>query len=130
MKCIWRLSCETLRISVSTSYAEKTIGECDIPEHGDNLFESDLDETVSQWTLVTARFDSNGGRVRFDESRTFGSEEVHPGVVLDFYECNDVEGVEVLRVKKPVPVKTRADAIRGGIASPVSLSALWPTGSH
>ena len=32
--------------------------------------------------------------LRFDESKIVGSEEVHPGIILDFNERNEVVGVE------------------------------------
>jgi len=37
--------------------------------------------------------------LRLDESRIVESEEVHPGIVLDFDEHDEVVGVEILRVK-------------------------------
>jgi uncharacterized protein YuzE len=42
--------------------------------------------------------------LRFDESEIVGSEEVHPGIILDFNERNEVVGVEVLRVKNRIPL--------------------------
>ncbi len=41
--------------------------------------------------------------VRLDESRIVESEEVRPGVVLDFDERNQVVGIEILQVGKRVP---------------------------
>ncbi len=43
-------------------------------------------------------------RRRLDESPIVESEEVQPGVVLDFNEYNQVVGVEILRVKARVPL--------------------------
>lgn len=42
--------------------------------------------------------------LRLDESRIIESEEVQPGIVLDFNANNQVVGVEILRVKKRVPL--------------------------
>ncbi len=42
--------------------------------------------------------------LRFDESKIVESEEVHPGIILDFNERNEVVGVEVLRVKNRIPL--------------------------
>jgi uncharacterized protein YuzE len=42
--------------------------------------------------------------LRFDESKILESEEVYPGIVLDFNEHNEVVGVEVLRVKHRIPL--------------------------
>jgi uncharacterized protein YuzE len=42
--------------------------------------------------------------LRFDESEIVESEEVHPGIILDFNERNEVVGVEVLRVKNRIPL--------------------------
>ncbi|MHB2149520.1 DUF2283 domain-containing protein [Calditrichota bacterium LG25] len=41
--------------------------------------------------------------IRLDESKIVDSQEVEPGIVLDFNESNQVVGVEILRVKKRVP---------------------------
>jgi len=40
---------------------------------------------------------------RLDESPIIGSEEVKPGVILDFNAKNQVVGVEILRVQERVP---------------------------
>ncbi len=42
--------------------------------------------------------------VRFDESKVVESEEVHPGIILDFNERSEVVGVEVLGVKGRIPL--------------------------
>ncbi len=42
--------------------------------------------------------------LRFDESEIVGSEEVHPGIILDFNERDEVVGVEILRVKNRIPL--------------------------
>ena len=41
--------------------------------------------------------------LRLDESKIIDSEEVQPGIVLDFDVNNQVVGVEILRVKERVP---------------------------
>ena len=41
--------------------------------------------------------------LRLDESKIIESEEVQPGIVLDFDVNNQVVGVEILRVKERVP---------------------------
>jgi uncharacterized protein YuzE len=40
--------------------------------------------------------------LRLDDSKIIESEEVSPGVVLDFNERNQVVGVEILRLSKRV----------------------------
>jgi uncharacterized protein YuzE len=40
---------------------------------------------------------------RLDDSKIIESEEVKPGVILDFNKHNQVVGVEILNVKKRVP---------------------------
>jgi uncharacterized protein YuzE len=42
--------------------------------------------------------------LRFDESAVVESEEVHPGIILDFNVQNEVVGVEILRVKNRIPL--------------------------
>ena len=42
--------------------------------------------------------------VRFDESKITESEEVRPGIILDFHDQNQVVGIEILSVKKRVPI--------------------------
>jgi len=42
--------------------------------------------------------------LRLDDSRIVESEEVQPGIVLDFNERNQVVGIEILRVKERVPL--------------------------
>lgn len=41
--------------------------------------------------------------LRLDDAEIVGSQEVQPGVVLDFDGRNQVVGVEILRVKERVP---------------------------
>ena len=41
--------------------------------------------------------------LRLDDSRIFESEEVSPGVVLDFNEQNQVVGIEMLNLSKRAP---------------------------
>lgn len=42
--------------------------------------------------------------LRLDDSKIIESEEVQPGIVLDFNEAKQVVGVEILRVKSRVPL--------------------------
>ena len=42
--------------------------------------------------------------LRLDDSSIVESEEVHPGIVLDFNGANQVVGIEILRVKDRVPL--------------------------
>lgn len=44
--------------------------------------------------------------LRLDESEIVESEEVQPGIVLDFNGQNQVVGIEILRVKERVPWRT------------------------
>ncbi|MHB8623814.1 MAG: DUF2283 domain-containing protein [Sulfuricaulis sp.] len=41
--------------------------------------------------------------LHLDESKIIESEEIQPGIVLDFDANNQVVGVEILRVKERVP---------------------------
>ena len=41
--------------------------------------------------------------LRLDDSKIVESEEVKPGIVLDFNASNQVVGVEILRVQERVP---------------------------
>ena len=42
--------------------------------------------------------------VRFDDSKIAESEEVRPGIILDFNDKNQVVGIEILKVKNRVPI--------------------------
>jgi uncharacterized protein YuzE len=42
--------------------------------------------------------------LRLDDSKIIDSEEVSPGIVLDFNEHNQVVGIEILKVKDRVPL--------------------------
>jgi uncharacterized protein YuzE len=42
--------------------------------------------------------------LRLDESQIVESEEVQPGVILDYNERNQVVGVEILRLQERVPL--------------------------
>ncbi|MBM4122532.1 MAG: DUF2283 domain-containing protein [Nitrospira sp.] len=42
--------------------------------------------------------------LRLDDSKIIESEEVQPGVVLDYNDQNQIVGVEILRVKSRVPL--------------------------
>jgi uncharacterized protein YuzE len=52
------------------------------------------------------RFDEKADALylRLDESRIVESAEIQSGIVLDFNEHNQVVGIEILRVKKRVPL--------------------------
>ena len=52
------------------------------------------------------RFDEQADAVylRLDESGIVESEEIQPGIVLDFNQSDQVVGVEILRVKERVPL--------------------------
>lgn len=41
--------------------------------------------------------------LRLDESKIIDSQEVQPGVILDFNESNQVVGIEILRLKQRAP---------------------------
>ncbi len=55
---------------------------------------------------MRVQFDEKADAIylRFDESAVVESEEVHPGIILDFNERDEVVGVEVLRVKDRIPL--------------------------
>lgn len=42
--------------------------------------------------------------LRLDESKIMESEEVYPGIILDFNEHNQVVGIEVLNLKSKMPL--------------------------
>jgi len=42
--------------------------------------------------------------LRLDESSIVDSEEVRPGIILDFNGQDEVVGIEILRVKQRVPL--------------------------
>lgn len=42
--------------------------------------------------------------LRLDDSKIVESEEVQPGIVLDYNEHSQVVGIEILRVKDRVPL--------------------------
>ena len=54
---------------------------------------------------MKVHFDQNSDALyfRLDESPIVESEEVKPGVILDFNAKNQVVGVEILKVKERVP---------------------------
>lgn len=47
---------------------------------------------------------ANAVYVRLDDSKIVESEEVQPGIMLDFNEHNQVVGIEILRVRERVPL--------------------------
>ena len=55
---------------------------------------------------MRVHFDEKADAVylRLDESKIVESEEVHPGIILDFNERNGVVGIELLRVKNRIPL--------------------------
>ena len=55
---------------------------------------------------MKVRLDENADALylRLDDSRIVESEEVQPGIVLDFDEHNQMVGIEILRVKERVPL--------------------------
>jgi uncharacterized protein YuzE len=56
---------------------------------------------------MRVQFDEKADAIylRFDESEVVESEEVHPGIILDFNKKNEVVGIEVLRVKNRIPLE-------------------------
>jgi uncharacterized protein YuzE len=57
---------------------------------------------------MRVQFDEKADAIylRLDESQVVESEEVHPDIILDFNENNEVVGIEVLRVKNRIPLNT------------------------
>ena len=55
---------------------------------------------------MRVQFDEKADAIyfRLDESEIVESEEVHPGIILDFNKQNEVVAVEVLRVKSRIPL--------------------------
>ena len=55
---------------------------------------------------MKVHFDEKADAVylRLDDSKIVESEEVQPGIILDFNEQNHAVGVEILRVKERVPL--------------------------
>jgi len=55
---------------------------------------------------MRVQFDEKAGAIyfRLDESEIIESEEVHPGIILDFNKQNEVVAVEVLRIKGRIPL--------------------------
>ena len=54
---------------------------------------------------MRARFDAEADALylRLDESPIVESEEVRPGIILDFNDADEVIGVEILRVQRRFP---------------------------
>jgi len=42
--------------------------------------------------------------LRLDDSSIVESEEVQPGIILDYDERNEVVGIEILRIRERVPL--------------------------
>ena len=57
---------------------------------------------------MKVHFDENADAlyIRLDESRIVDSQEVKPGIVLDFNENDRVVGIEILRVRNHVPMES------------------------
>ena len=57
---------------------------------------------------MKVHFDENADAlyIRLDESRIVDSQEVKPGIVLDFNENDQVVGIEILRVRNHVPMES------------------------
>lgn len=55
---------------------------------------------------MKVHFDEKADAVylRLDDSPIVDSEEVHPGIVLDFNGANQIVGIEILRVSDHVPL--------------------------
>ncbi len=55
---------------------------------------------------MKVHFDEKADAVymRLDDSKIIESQEVQPGVILDFNKENQVIGIEILRVKERVPL--------------------------
>ena len=55
---------------------------------------------------MKVRFDEQADALylSLDDSKIVESEEVQPGIALDFNESNQVVGVEILRIKDRVPL--------------------------
>ena len=55
---------------------------------------------------MKVRLDENADALylRLDDSRIIESEEVQPGIVLDFNERNQVVGIEIRGIKDRVPL--------------------------
>jgi len=54
---------------------------------------------------MKVHFDENADAIylRLDESPIVDSEEIRPGIVLDFNEHDHVVGIEILNVKERIP---------------------------
>ena len=54
---------------------------------------------------MKVHFDQNSDAVysKLDDSAITDSEEVKPGIILDFNEQNQIVGIEILRVRDRVP---------------------------
>ena len=57
-------------------------------------------------TLIKGHFDEEADAVylRLDDSQIVESEEVQPGIVLDFDQNEQVVGIEILQVRERVPM--------------------------
>ena len=62
-----------------------------------------LQKNESQIMKLHVDKESNALYLRLDDSRIIESEEVSPGVVLDFNEHNQVVGIEMLNLSQRTP---------------------------
>lgn len=55
---------------------------------------------------MRVQFDEKADAIylQFGESEVVESEEVHPGIILDFNRQDEVVGIEILRVKNRIPL--------------------------
>ena len=70
---------------------------------------------------MKVHFDEKADAVylRLDDSPIVDSEEVHPGIVLDFNGANQVVGIEILRVSDHIPGRQpQADSVRRRVIQP------------
>ena len=55
---------------------------------------------------VTVDKEADALYMRLSDTRIHDSEEVRPGVILDYDEKNNLVGIEILRVSEQVPTAT------------------------
>lgn len=60
---------------------------------------------VHEGRVMRMRYDEQADALylRLDESKIIDSQEVQPGIILDFNESNQVVGIEILRLKERAP---------------------------
>ncbi len=52
---------------------------------------------------VTVDKEADAVYIRISDTRIYDSEEVKPGVILDYDEQNNLVGIEILRISERVP---------------------------